>query len=110
MKPMFRDAHGPLLRAVARTLGAGLDQPPMLTVEAVTCADWASATFVGQRHGIALRLAGPDAAAAAAGLAARIGAAEIPLAGHFVADIAVQRIDATAHDATILIEVLTLVD
>jgi len=111
MKPMLRDAHGPLLRAVARTMQAGEDrQLPMMTIESVACHDWASATFVGQRHVIALCLTGADAADAATRVAAQIGEIDIPLAGHVVADIAVVRIETTVAGVSVVVEALTLVD
>jgi hypothetical protein len=64
-------------------------QKPILVIEALRAFDWASVTFVGQRHEMDLRLDG-DAdvvAAAMVRLCDDLAAAEITMAGHFIAEI-----------------------
>ncbi len=60
MKRMISDAQAPLLRAVERLFTAALtydfERPVAIIVEAATSEDWASATYVGQRHWLELRL------------------------------------------------------
>lgn len=71
-------------------------------------ADWASATFVGQRHDIRLRIA--TAAPLPPGLAEDLAEADLPMTGHVAADILLTGI--TAGDGAVLIDIeaLTLVD
>lgn len=60
MKPLFSDAQASLLRAVQRLLVAvltyDLTGPVAVIVESAISEDWASATFVGERHVFELRL------------------------------------------------------
>ncbi len=85
-----------LVRAVADEAGvpaAGAPEPseaPRLIVEELTAHDWASVTFSGAVHGLHLRLEGPHAAVTVAcdRLRQRLATREIPLPGHFVAEIA----------------------
>jgi hypothetical protein len=92
-----------VLRAVAAL--ARIDQPdrqnPMMIVEAVRVTDWASVTFVGQRHEFDLRFDGEADAVAAvlARLDDALGDLEIPLAGHFVAEIRAEPPGAAPADA-----------
>jgi len=110
MRTMLRNAHGPMLRAVQRMVRAEAGELTTLIVESVFCEDWASATFVGQRHRFDLRLDGPEASAAAARIAALIGEVEIVVAGHIVAVIAVVS-DAQVGSSHILtLDALTLED
>ena len=87
-----------ILRAVAGL--AGLESPrvaghslpdrqkPILITEEIRSTDWASATFSGVIHDFDLRIEGPAIAVAGA-LAALAGLADhdIPMTGHFVAEI-----------------------
>ena len=92
---MMRNLTGPAANAILRQIGvlARIDstdrQKPILIIEDLESVDWASLTFVGQRHIFALRLEG--AAAAIAAVQAQLGAAlagsEIAVAGGFVAEI-----------------------
>lgn len=60
MKSMFSDAQAPLLRAVQRLLITALTYDSTdavaVVVESAISEDWASATFVGERHALELRL------------------------------------------------------
>jgi hypothetical protein len=94
---MIRTPIGHVATAILREIGAmtrigSADrQKPMLVVEELRAFDWASVTFVGQRHEMDLRLDG-DAdvvAAAMVCLCDDLAAADIPMAGHFIAEIRV---------------------
>jgi hypothetical protein len=71
-----RDAHRALLAALADYLG------PLEDVSSKTF-DWASATFVGMRHEIAFTCA------ASATLIEALPDIDLPMDGHFVADLVV---------------------
>jgi hypothetical protein len=80
-----------LVRAVAAEAGVAFaGEKPALIVEELTAHDWASATFQGALHRLDLRLEGPDdlVAQACARLHAGLPTRDIPLPGHFVAEIA----------------------
>lgn len=64
-------------------------QKPSVIVEEIRSTDWASLTFVGQRHALDLRLEGEADAVAAVltRIVETLAEHEIPIAGHFVADI-----------------------
>lgn len=103
---MMRTSTGPVANAILRQIGVlaridGLDrQKPIMIVEAIRADDWASLTFVGQRHEFDLRLEG-EAGAVAAALAvleAELAESEIPLAGTFVAEIRVAAGECRALD------------
>ncbi|KAB7646189.1 hypothetical protein [Polymorphobacter fuscus] len=66
-------------------------EKPTLIVEACRQTDWASLTFVGALVELDLRLEGgrEAVAAAIATLCNRLPDSDIPVAGHFVADIQV---------------------
>lgn len=93
------DAHRRLVRALVQRSGG---TATLLAGEAV---DWASVTFAGQRHRIALAVPAEDARRLADGLEEH----EFALPGHLVADIAVV---ARRHGPTteVEIEALTIVD
>jgi hypothetical protein len=80
-----------LLRGIAGA--ARLDsvdrQKPMLIVEEIETVDWASATFIGARITLHLRLEGPAlrVSAAFAALEERLADWEFRVAGQIVADI-----------------------
>lgn len=118
---------GHVATAILREIGAiariGDDnrQKPMLVVEEVRSTDWASLTFVGQRHEFDLRLDGEADAVAAAmvRLGEDLADADIPMAGHFIAEIRVLPGGAPSFDRTapvghcrhpLRIEALTLRD
>lgn len=64
---------------------------PFLAIRGFDSEPWASLTFSGVRHSIALRLHGPIEAVEAAWdrLEALLVAADFPLAGHFLAEFAI---------------------
>lgn len=76
------------IEAVVR-IGDADRQKPTLIVEEVRATDWASLTFVGQRHEFDLRLDGEADAVAAAliRLVDDLAEREISIAGHFIADL-----------------------
>jgi hypothetical protein len=80
-----------ILREI-KTLGPIDDQDrekPILIVEEIRAQDWASLTFIGQRHCFDLRVEGEagEVAAVLARLDAGLGDANVPLAGHFIAEM-----------------------
>lgn len=82
-----------LVRAVADEAGAATiagAASAQLIVEELVTRDWASATFTGALHRLDLRLDGPAASVAQAcdRLQAGLSTRDIPLPGHFVAEIA----------------------
>lgn len=83
-----------ILRAIADLIRIGADdrQKPIIVIEDVCSTDWASITFSGQRHVFELRLEGDaDAVAAAIGyLTLVLPDHDLPLTGHFVAEIGVE--------------------
>ena len=92
---MSRDAHRALLDALADYLG------PVDNVVAKT-RDWASATFVGMRHELSFNCA------ASATLIDALPDIDLPMDGHFVADLVLVSSvwDGLLHH--IVIEVLTV--
>ena len=106
MMPILRDASAELLRAIRRRAGSAA-----MVIEEVSSRTWASATFSGARHKLALRLEGLDAEEIATRFTAGIEAAEFSLRGHIVADIAVlgaDNLDGTA--VRLRVEALTVED
>ncbi len=93
MRPTGNHVHTAVLKAVIAITGAdGLDrQKPVMIVEETSSDDWASVTFTGATHRIALRFDGPAGlvASACARLVRELPDHEIPLAGQIVADIAI---------------------
>ena len=66
-------------------------EKPIVVIEEIRSTDWASVTFVGQRHMFDLRLDG-EADAVAAAMVRLVDALpehDIPIAGHFIAEIGV---------------------
>ncbi len=66
-------------------------EKPTLIVEDIRSTPWASITFTGLRHEFDLRLEGETESVALAilGFGADLGDLEVPMAGHFLAEIAV---------------------
>ena len=92
---MTRPAHRALMDALADYLG------PLDNVVAKT-HDWASATFVGMRHEIAF------VCAASAVLIDALPDVDLPMDGHFVADLRVVSVARGGVSHQIEIEVLTI--
>jgi hypothetical protein len=80
-------------------IGAIDRQKPMLVVESITAIDWASLTFVGQRHELDLRLDGVADAVALVmkRLQADLAEHDIAISGHFIAELRI--IPGAASDA-----------
>ncbi len=64
---------------------------PFLAIRGFDCQPWASLTFAGMTHSLSLRLFGPMHAVEAAWdrLEALLVAGDFPLAGHFLAEVAI---------------------
>lgn len=101
-RPVRRDCQGRLVAALIGQLEAGDD------VVAETLTPWASATFIGARHGLTLVLRGEDAAARARELATQLPEAQFALPGHLVADLVVDAITEEAGEVRLLLSVLTI--
>lgn len=84
-RPPRRDPHIRLIAQLMELAG------PDSSVIATSTASWASATFTGARHKVAIRLYGADHAGRAARLSALLPEAEFNLCGHLVADACVDR-------------------
>lgn len=84
MQPLTNDATTALLRAI-RVKFVNFDA---ITFEEIVSRGWASVTFTGARHEIALRLDGEGADGAASDFLANLETAEFRLRGHVLADIA----------------------
>jgi hypothetical protein len=119
MRPICNHVQMAIMRAIAGEVDVdSADRiKPILIVEDVRSIDWASATFVGARHEIDVRLTGePDAVAAAVErLIQQLPEREIPIAGHIVAEIAatpVSRIRPNLNltDRHLTVNVLTIID
>jgi hypothetical protein len=105
MQPLTQDATTALLRATLNFLDFGA------VFEEIRSRSWASLTFTGARHEIALRLEGEGADEAADRFCANLGAAEFDLKGHLLADIAlVKREAAREGGVRIRLEALTVED
>jgi hypothetical protein len=92
---MSRDAHRALLAALTDYLG------PLDDVVAKT-RDWASATFVGMRHELSFTCA------ATAVLIDALPDVDLPMDGHFVADLELVSVEAQGPYHYVIIEVLTV--
>ena len=105
-RPMHR-SEDPLPRLLAQltALAGG-----MASVERAVSRPWASALFEGRRHMLTLRLDGPEGADRRARLAAAVGEADLPLPGHFVADICVDGGGDDERGAWIDLSTLTIRD
>ncbi|MFT3967348.1 MAG: hypothetical protein QM690_15840 [Sphingobium sp.] len=82
-RPVRRDCHGRLIAALLERAGPDAE----MAEDGLT--PWASATFIGARHRLVLVLRGDDAASRAGALASLLPEAEFAIAGHLVADLAV---------------------
>ena len=87
-RPQRRDCHGRLVSMLLDHAGHGA------SIADARLVPWHSATFVGARHEVDLRLDGPDAADRAGRMAERLKEAEFSLPGHIVADLTARIIGA----------------
>ncbi len=106
MSAVGNDATTALLRA----LRSSLHVANFLTFEQIRSREWASITFTGARHEIAIRLGGPDAEAVADGFVAGLDATEFRLRGHILADIVLVERERTEDGVRLRIEALTVED
>jgi hypothetical protein len=104
MKEGISDSATALLRAIR----AALSDAGQFVLEELKSRAWASITFSGARHELAFRVEGAGAGEAAARFLADLRAAEFPLRGHIVADIAVVAEDRRPERASIRLEALTV--
>jgi len=77
------DPHERLLRALLGFAG------PTARIERASAVPWASATFQGSRHDIQMSFEGGSARDDASAFFDQIGDAEFAIAGHIVADLAI---------------------
>lgn len=105
--PVLSPAAAGLLRGLLARSGA--DRTSVLLTE-VRSVDWRSLTFDGERHEIALRLTGPDAARAADAMLTGIEDHEFALPRTIVADISVagRCVGLDDGSVSIAIEALTI--
>lgn len=106
MQPLINDATTALLRAI-RT---NLENCPNVVLEEIRSRSWASATFLGARHEVTLRLEGDGAGAATADFIETLDAREFQLRGHILADIALVAHEPLPGGAKIRLEALTVED
>lgn len=88
MKLALSPAAAGLLRTFLARVGVNRDRILLTEFRSI---DWQSLTFIGERHEIELRVPGPDAADLVERLTDGLADAELPLPGHVVADIALER-------------------
>ena len=87
---MMKMALSPAAFGLLRALTARAEVPrDRILLSAWRSMDWQSLTFVGERHHISLRIAGPDSADAVARLTSGIEDAEFEIPGQIVADITI---------------------
>jgi hypothetical protein len=106
MQQPVTDAATALLRALRAGVGGAVN----FVLEELRSRAWASVTFSGARHEIAFRLEGGGAGEAAGRFLSGLGAAELPLRGHIVADIALVSEQRRPDFASIRLEALTVED
>jgi hypothetical protein len=92
---------------LARALCAGLAGATPI-VEAVESRTWASITFSGERHRIALRIEGGDGPAAADRFLDGLAEREFDLGGHLLADIAAVADERDGDVIRLTLEALTV--
>ncbi len=112
MKPFIQDGHILALRAIRAAIGSG--SAARIVVEAIETRDWASATFVGKRHALALRIEGSEASVCAAieRIARDLDQTDVTATRFFLADIALGEYSVTLagadSTAAIAIDALTI--
>ena len=104
--PMSPGASG-LLRELIRRGRCGRDR--ILLTELIS-NEWQSLTFVGERHRLLIRIAGPDAASIADLMVTGIEDAEFTISGQIVADVRCEEKPQAGPDGsvTLAIEALTV--
>ena len=81
----------------------------LIAIEIRDVREWASMTFTGERHNLALRLEGRGAGAALARFRDGLEDREFDLGGHILIDIAVRDSREAGEVAEIELEALTVV-
>jgi hypothetical protein len=99
------DATTALLRAICLRF-----VPADPVVEEIRSRSWASATFVGARHDLRLRLRGDGARAAAELFSATLDARGFNLRGHILADISLVAIEPVKDGIRLRLQALTVED
>ncbi len=112
MKARLAPAQGRLVRALDQWIAAGGD-PPLLTIEEFESEPWASLTYTGERHHLAVRLTGTAAQIAQARrrLEELLDDPDLALGNRFVADLAISvgpRTQGDAPTVALAIEALVL--
>lgn len=120
MRPVGNHIQAAILRAIAAEAGADSAdrEKPIMIVEEIRSMEWASATFVGARHEIDLRIEGDPAAVAMAvsRLVTGLPERDIPVTGHIVAEIAATpSVNTTKQNVNLgrpelTVNVLTIID
>lgn len=105
---MSASASG-LLRALIARGGVPRDRILLTNIQST---DWQSLTLVGERHGLQLRVTGPDSATVVERISGGLEDAEFSIPGQIVADIAVIGEAVTNSDGstTVSIEALTIAE
>jgi len=106
MSAPFTDSTTALLKAVRAMLATA----ERFVLEEVRSRSWASVTFAGARHELSFRLEGAGAEDAAARFVSGLEAAEFPLRGHVLADIALVGEERRPGCARLSLEALTVED
>ncbi|MCL6740495.1 hypothetical protein LZ518_05040 [Sphingomonas sp. RB56-2] len=109
MKLALSPAAAGLLRALLAK--AGIKRDRILLTECRS-TDWHSLTFIGERHEIELRVAGPDADLICERLTRGLNEAEFAIPGQLVADIGLERPPRRNSDSSVslFIEALTIAE
>jgi hypothetical protein len=106
MPAPLNDATTAILRAI-RACFASIGG---FAFEEIRSRAWASVTFSGARHELALRLEGEGAQAAAESFKRRLSAAEFDLRGHILADISLVSEESAPECVRLRLEALTVED
>ena len=109
MRPRLSPAGASLLRGLMARAGIDRDR---VRISSFRSVDWQSLTFVGERHEIALRIPGPDAAALLDRLTGGLSDGEWTIPRQIVADIALFGAPTEHRDGSIslTIEALTIAE
>lgn len=107
LKIAMSAAASGLLRALIARANVPRDR---ILLTDLTSADWQSLTFVGERHRICLRIAGPQSEAVARRLTHRLEDADFVIPGQIVADVALAGEPECCVDGStaLIIEALTV--
>jgi hypothetical protein len=104
MQAPLNDATTALLKALREVLG----NAARFVLEEVRSRGWASVTFSGARHELAFRLEGAAAEGVTERFLAGLDAAEFPLRGHILADVALVAQERRPGSTRLRLEALTV--